>query len=523
MSIIVPTHDSPTAVGDAERVTPPAGGPPRASGSRRVSAAARAMAPEVIDAVDRARHAQIAWGVLSPRARARYLRRARRLLVDRMDEVAATIREETGKPRIEALSHEVLNVLNLIRVTERAAPRVLRRRRVGTGLILSKSAFKQYEPLGVIAVISPWNFPFMLPALPLVQALAGGNGVVVKPSEITPRSGRLLVALFQDALADFPGLVQVVEGDGTVGAALVQAGVDKIAFIGGGPTGKRVLQGAAEMLTPVVLELGGNDAAIICEDADLERAARGVAWGAMANAGQCCIGIERALVCESVHDRFVTALEAEVARLKVGTGEDDDVSRLTFAPQRAILDRLVADAEAKGARIVRMPLPAGGSPDLYPPTIILGATADMEVNRSEAFGPILSVLKVRDEDEAVALNNDGLYGLSPSVWTGSRARARRLADRLHAGFITINDHLIGFAFPGLPYGGVKESGFGRLMGDDGLLEFVRVKSVTGARLTFAREPHWFPYRPRDVAVLRAVMRIWFRPGLAGRIRALFGG
>jgi acyl-CoA reductase-like NAD-dependent aldehyde dehydrogenase len=503
-------------------VTEPIEPADRPSGSRRASAAARAMAPEVIEAVDRARRAQGAWGALSPRQRARYLRRARQLLVERMDTVAATVREETGKPRIEALAHEVLNVLNLIRVTERAAPRMLRRRRVGTGLLLSKSAYKQYEPLGVIGVISPWNFPFMLPALPLVQALAAGNGVVLKPSEIAPRSGRLLVDLFREALADFPDLVQVVEGDGAVGAALVQAGVDKIAFIGGGPTGKRVLQGAAEMLTPVVLELGGNDAAIICEDADLPRAARGVVWGALANAGQCCVGIERALVCAGVHDRFVALVREEFGRVRVGTGDDADVSRLTFPRHRETLDRLVADAEQRGAEVVRLPLPPGTPEEVYPPTLILRATTDMELNRTEAFGPLLSVLQVRSEDEAIALNNDGLFGLSPSVWTRSRTRARRMADRLHAGFITINDHLIGFAFPGLPYGGVKESGFGRLMGDEGLLEFVRVKSVTGARLTLSREPHWFPYRPRDVAGLRALLRVWFRPGVVGRIHALFG-
>lgn len=474
-------------------------------------------------AVARARGAQTAWGALSPRARARHLRRARALLVERMDEVVATICAETGKPRIEALAHEVMNVLNLIRVSERAAPRVLRRRRVGTGLIITKSAYKQYEPLGVVGVISPWNFPFMLPALPAVQALAAGNAVVLKPSEVTPRSGRLLGALLQDALADYPGLVQVVEGDGAVGAALVSAGVDKIAFIGSGPTGRKVLQGAAATLTPVVLELGGNDAAIVCDDADVERAARGVAWGAMANAGQCCVGIERVLVSAAVHDRFVAALRREVAALRLGTGADADVGPLTFPPQRAILDRLVADAAAHGAEIVRMPLPVPGSADLYPPTIILGVRAGMEVNRTEAFGPIVSVIKVRDDDHAVTINNDGPFGLSPSVWTRSRARARRLADQLHAGFITVNDHLIGFAFPGLPYGGIKESGFGRLMGDEGLLEFVRVKSVTGARVAFSREPHWFPYRSRDVAVLRALLRVWFRPGVIGRLRGLWAG
>jgi len=242
----------------------------------------------------------------------------------------------------------------------------------------------------------------------------------------------------------------------------------------------------------------------------------------MANAGQCCIGIERVLVCASVHDRFVAALREELARLRLGTGEDADVSRLTLPRQREIIDRLIVDAETRGAEVVRMPLPSDAHPDLYPPTLILGARPDMEVNFSEAFGPLVSVLRVRDEDEAIALNNDGLFGLSPSVWTTSRARARRIADRLHAGFITINDHLIGFAFAGLPYGGVKESGFGRLMGDEGLLEFVRVKSVTGTRIGFPRELHWFPYRPRDVVALRALLRLWFRPGLWGRFRALLG-
>jgi acyl-CoA reductase-like NAD-dependent aldehyde dehydrogenase len=438
-----------------------------------------------------------------------------------MDEVAAVIREETGKPTFEAFGHEIANVLNLIRTTERAAPRVLRRRRVGTGFILTKHAYKQYEPLGVVGVISPWNFPFMLPALPMVQALAAGNAVVLKPSELTPRSGRILGALLRDALGEFADVIQVIEGDGTVGAALVRSGADKIAFIGGGPTGKKVLQAAAETLTPVLLELGGNDAAIICDDADVERAARGVAWGAMANAGQCCIGIERVLVADAVHDRFVAALKAEVARLRVGTDEDADVGPLTFGPQRAILDRLVADAEGKGAEVVRAPLPEGAAGDLYAPTIILGARTDMELNRSEAFGPIVSVIRVRDDEEAVAINNDGPFGLSPSVWTRSRARARRLADRLHAGFITINDHLVGFAFPGLPYGGVKESGFGRLMGDEGLLEFVRTKSVTGARITFSREPHWFPYRSRNLKAMRALVRLGFHPGVVSRIRAFF--
>ncbi len=473
--------------------------------------------------VARARRAQAPWGALGVRARARRLRDVRRVLVRRMDDILAMIRAETAKPPVEALLQEWLVALGLVRYCERRAPRVLGRRRVGTAPLLTKYAYKQYEPLGVIAVISPWNYPFMLPALPAVGALVAGNAVVLKPSEIAPRSGRLLGALLQEALAEFPDLVQVVEGDGAVGAALVRAGVDKVAFVGGGLTGRKVLAAAAESLTPVVLELGGNDVAIVCDDADVARAAAGIVWGAMSNAGQCCIGIERALVAAPVHEAFVAALRRELARLRLGTGDDADMSRLIHAPQRAILDRLVDDAVARGAQVERWPVPPGPDGDrFYPPTLLVGATAAMEVNRSEAFGPLLSVITVRSDDEAVALANGGPYGLSPSIWTRSRARARRLAARLEAGLITVNDHMVGFAVPGLPYGGVKESGFGRLMGDEGLLEFVRVKSVAGARLTFRREPQWFPYRPRDVALARRLLAAWYAPGLVAKLRALLG-
>jgi len=482
-----------------------------------------AAPPDIASALARARATQRRWALVPVRQRARRLREVRRLLVERLDDIVAVVRDETGKPRIEALGHEVMNVLSLVRHYERRAPAVLRRRRIGTGILLSKHAYKQYQPLGVVAVISPWNFPFMLPALPTIAALVGGNAVIIKPSEIAPRSGRLLGDILQTALGDFAGLIQVIEGDGSVGAALIRSGVDKIAFIGGGPTGKKVLQAAAETLTPVVLELGGNDAAIVCEDADLDRAAAGVLWGAMANAGQCCIGIERALIAAPVYDRFAALLRRELGRLRPGTGEDDDVSRLIFAPQRAVLDRLVSDAVSRGAELVRLPLsPEVEAQGVYPPTLLLGVTPEAEVNRSEAFGPLLSVLRVRDEAEAVALNNAGPFGLSPSVWTRSRRRARRVAAALDAGLITVNDHLMGFAVPGLPYGGVKESGFGRLMGDEGLLEFVRVKSVAGARITFRREPHWFPYRGRTYHAFRWLNRTWFSPGFGAKLRALFG-
>jgi acyl-CoA reductase-like NAD-dependent aldehyde dehydrogenase len=478
-----------------------------------IAAPTAAASPEaqVRDAVRRAREAQGAWGALSVAERSRYMRGVRRALVRRMDEVIATIREETGKPEIEALGHEVMVVAGLMRTYERRAPQLLRPRRVGTGIpMATKRGTKLYEPYGVIAVISPWNFPFSLPAIPVVSALFAGNAVVLKPSEVTPRCGQLLADLFREGIPDYPDLVQVVQGRGEVGAALVNGGVDKIAFIGSSETGKRVLRAAAETLTPVVLELGANDVAIVCEDADIDRAAAGVVWGAMANAGQVCMSVERALVPDAIYDRFATAVEAELDRIRVSTGEDSDVSRLIFPRQREIIQRAVDDAAQKGGRVVR----GGTSREqdgsvIYAPTLILDATPEMELNRHETFGPVLPLVRVRDEDEAVRLANSGPYGLNASVWTGSTDRGRRIARRLRAGMVMVNDAIVNFAIPELPYGGVKQSGFGRMMGDEGLLEFAQVKSVAETVVALPREITWFPYRASVYGILRRATRMLF--------------
>jgi len=478
-----------------------------------VAVPAASASPEelVHDAVRRAREAQGAWGALSVADRVRYMRGVRRTLVRRMDEVIATIRAETGKPEIEALGHEVMVVAGLLKSYERRAVQLLRPRRVGTGIpMATKRGTKLYEPFGVVGVISPWNYPFSLPAIPVVSALFAGNAVVLKPSEVTPRCGELLADIVREGIPDYPGLVQVVQGRGEVGAALVGAGVDKIAFIGSTGTGKRVLAAAAETLTPVVMELGANDVAIVCEDADLERAAAGVVWGAMANAGQVCMSVERALVPEAIYDRFAAAVEAELGRLRVSTGDEGDVSRLIFPRQREIIQRVVDDAAARGARVVR----GGMSRDeqgavVYEPTLILDATPEMELNRHETFGPVLPLVRVKDEDEAVRLANGGPYGLNASVWTGSTERGRRIARRLRAGMVMVNDAIVNFAIPELPYGGVKQSGFGRMMGDEGLLEFVQIKSVAETVVSLPREITWFPYRPAVYGILRRATKVLF--------------
>ena len=471
--------------------------------------AAPSVEDEVRAAVERARKAQVAWGALSVRERVRRMRALRGLLVRRMDDVIAVVRAETGKPAVEALGHEVMIVAGLIKAYEKRAPRVLKPRRVGTGILVNKGGTKLQEPYGVIGIISPWNFPFSMPGIPTVAALFAGNSVVIKPSEVTPRTGALLAELAREAIPDHPELVQVVQGRGDAGAALVRAGVAKIAFIGSPATGRKILAGAAETLTPVVMELGANDVSIVCEDADLDRAAAGVVWGSMSNAGQVCMSVERALVPDRIYDRFAAAVRREMEALRVGGGDDVDVGRLIFSPQRAIIQRTVDDAVAQGGRVVTGGRVASEEGPVYAPTLILDATPAMALNTSETFGPVLPLVRVKDEDEAVRLANAGPFGLNASVWTSSRAKGRRIAGRLQAGMVMINDVLINFGIPELPYGGVKQSGFGRMMGDEGLLEFSQVKAVADTRVALKRELFWFPYRPKQLAMLKRLTRIAF--------------
>ncbi|HYH80961.1 MAG TPA: aldehyde dehydrogenase family protein [Longimicrobium sp.] len=485
--------------------------------STTLDASAPPRTPAAVDAdeivraaVGRARAAQVAWGALSLRRRARHMRALRGLLVRRMDHVIDVIREETGKPAIEALGHEVLIVAGLIKAYEKRAPRVLKPKRVGTGILVNKGGTKLYEPFGVVGVISPWNFPFSMPGIPTVAALFAGNAVVIKPSEVTPRTGALLAELAREAIPEYPDLVQVVQGRGEAGAALVRAGVGKIAFIGSPGTGRKILAGAAETLTPVVMELGANDVSIVCEDADIDRAAAGVVWGAMSNAGQVCMSIERALVPDRIYDRFAAAVQREMERLRVGGGAGDyDVGRLIFAPQRDIIQASVDDAVAHGARVVLGGMAAGDGGLAYAPTLIVDATPEMALNTHETFGPVLPLVRVKDEDEAVRIANAGPFGLNASVWTGNRAHGRRIAARLHAGMVMINDVLINFGIPELPYGGVKQSGFGRMMGDEGLLEFSQVKAVADTRIALKRELFWFPYNAKQLALFKRLTRTLF--------------
>jgi aldehyde dehydrogenase (NAD+) len=467
-------------------------------------------AAEVDAAVARARTAAQIWATRSFEARAEELAAFRRALANRAEDLADLLRRENGKPELEALV-EVMMALGHVQHAAARAPHALAPRRVSAGLLANFRATITYRPLGVVGVIGPWNYPLFTPMGSIAYALAAGNAVVWKPSELTPL---IAVKVAEIAAAAFalPDLVQVVTGAGATGAALARAAVDKIAFTGSAATGRRVMAAAAERLTPVLLELGGKDPMIVAEDADLAAAAEACVYGALTNAGQACVSVERVYVAGAVHDRFVDQVVEQVRALKLG-GDDGDLGAMTSAAQVAIVRDHLEDAVRQGARVL-----AGGpgaiAGSFIPPTVLTGVTHAMRIMREETFGPVIPIQRVASIDEAVQLANDTPYGLGSTVFAGAAARA--IAARLRAGMTSINS-VMGFAgIPALPFGGIGDSGFGRIHGDEGLRELSRVHStaerVVSLPLNFMsfRQPAQMPRR------LRRMIHELYGDGLVSR-------
>ncbi|HXA27471.1 MAG TPA: aldehyde dehydrogenase family protein [Candidatus Angelobacter sp.] len=473
---------------------------------------------DVAQVVQRARAAQPQWGATSPHDRARVMVRAARVLFDGMDEVATLISTEQGKPQLEALLHDVSTGIEHALWCASDVPKLLRPERVRSPQLTyrAKKHVLHYEPLGVVGIISPWNFPFGIPFSEVAIALACGNAVVLKPSELTPLAADEIARVFADAgLPD--GVLQVIQGDGRVGGAPVAAGVDKIFFTGSVGTGRAVMRAAADTLTPVVLELGGKDPMIVLEDADVDLAARGAVWGAFANAGQVCASVERAYVHESVSPQFIDKVVQQAAAMRTGSHDEPDVDLGPLVSQRQyeIVKGLVDDAVAGGARILTGgPDPRGGW--FYRPTVLVDVRPDMRIMREEIFGPVLPVVTVRSEDEAVSAANDSDFGLSASVWTRSTRRALDIAERLQAGSVWVNDHMYSHNAPQLPWGGVKQSGFGRTHSKLGVYECVQVKMV-GRDSGRMPRPYYFPYASRQAKFVPTLLRAMYGRGLAGRI------
>jgi aldehyde dehydrogenase (NAD+) len=427
-------------------------------------------AADVDEAVARAREAFAQWSALPIGDRIGELVRFRRALAAAADELAELLHRENGKPKLEALT-EVFMALGHVDHAARRADKATAPRRVPSGLLANFRATVSYHPLGVIGVIGPWNYPLFTPMGSIAYALAAGNAVVWKPSELTPLLAVRVAEIAARAMA-VPNLLQVVTGLGATGAALARSAVDKIAFTGSAATGKKVMAAAAERLTPVLLELGGKDPMIVADDADLDKAAEACVFGALTNSGQACISVERVYVADAVHDAFVDKVVRQVKDLKVG-GDDGHLGAMTSPAQVQIVRDHLEDAIQRGATVKT------GGPDAIvgnyiQPTVLTDVTHDMKVMRDETFGPVIPIARVRSTEEALRLANDSVYGLGSTVFG---KRAREVADRIKAGMTSVNS-VMGFAgIPALPFGGVGESGFGRIHGDDGIREFCRTKST----------------------------------------------
>lgn len=455
---------------------------------------------EVAEAVRTVGDAQQEWADLGFSGRKQKLDAWRKLLMRRLDEAAGIICAETGKPLDDARLELVL-VIDHLHWAAGKAEKVLGRRKVTPGFLMAnQAATVEYLPFGVIGVIGPWNYPVFTPMGSIAYALAAGNAVVFKPSELTPGVGEWLARTFAEVVPEHP-VFSVVTGFGETGAALCESGADKVAFTGSTETGKRVMASCSRSLTPVLVECGGKDALIVDTDADLRAAAEAAVWGAMSNAGQTCIGVERVYVVDSVADRFLELVAERAAKLRPGGEPTANLGPITMASQVDVIRRHIDDALESGARAV-----VGGSHSVRPPfvepVVLTDVPAEAEAAVEETFGPIIVVQRVRTADEGVERANDSRYGLGATVF--SRARGAELARRMRSGMVAVNSVISFAAVPALPFGGVGNSGFGRIHGADGLREFTRAQSVTRTKYRIPVNPMTFA---RSGGTVRWVVRL----------------
>ena len=475
--------------------------------------------------VQRAREAQPAWAALTFKQRAKLMKAAGRRMLERYEEILAIMAREAGKLTVEGLMTEALGPLDFTNGWIAVAKPVLtRRRKLGIPLpfwlFMGKRARMDRPPRGVVGIITPWNYPLGVFFKPVIPALLAGNAVVLKPSEQTPRCGQWFVEQMQAVLPK--DVIQVVHGGGDAGSAVLQQ-VDAAVFTGSVATGKKVAVQCAERLIPVSLELGGKDPAIVCADAPLERTAAGVTNWALHNTGQNCGAIERVYVVDAIADRFVAKLTSAFKRLRVGTGAADenpdtlDISPMNNAMQLRIVEEHVADAIAKGATLLAGGTRNGMTGLGYPPTLLDNCTHDMKIVADETFGPVLPIIRVRDEAEAVRMSNDTRYGLNASVWTRDLAKGKRLALQLQAGTVFVNNHAVSGAMPACPWTGVKDSGYGVANSEFALEIFTRPRTLfydTSKQC----DPFWFPLdgdlhrMGRDIATAQlSPLKLIFNP------------
>jgi len=471
-------------------------------------------AAEVRHAVDTARAAQRAWASQSLDVRCRRVVRFAEVLMTRAEEVIDLLVREGGKTRLEALGMEVVVIADLVRYFAKHAAEMLQPVPIPLHLMKHRASYLHFVPRGVIGIIAPWNFPFSIPLGEAMMSLIAGNAVVLKPSEVTPLIALKALELYR--AAELPdGLFQVVTGRGATGAALVDGGIDYCMFTGSVATGKKVAAACGERLIPCTMELGGNAPAVVCADADLDRAAQAITWGGFANSGQVCASIERVYAIDSIHDALVAKIVEHTSKLRQGDasspagGFDIDVGAMAWDQQVATVERLVDAAVASGAKVETGGKRKPGAGQFFEPTVLTSCTQDMDVMRKEIFGPVIPIMRVKDEEEAVRLANDSHLGLVAYVFTRDRERGKRLAERIEAGTVMVNDVLNTYACPETPWGGVKQSGIGRTHSVLGLRDLCETRHVNYDRVALGREVWWYPYKEGTFRALLRGARLLF--------------
>ncbi|MDP5273281.1 aldehyde dehydrogenase family protein [Chengkuizengella axinellae] len=444
---------------------------------------------------EQARRAFQTWQNTSIKERLQYIRKLRHIIVEQLEDGIDIIHQDTGKPKVESITADLYTILDAIAYLEKHAEKILKTRKTKTPIaFIGKKSYTSYHPRGVVLVISPWNYPFQLAMNPVINAVIAGNCAILKPSEVTPLVGQWMESLFEQA--GFPDhVIQVAHGGKEIGAKLVSEKPDYIFFTGSDRTGKIILQEAAKNLIPTSLELGGKDPMIVFKDAHIERAVNGALWGSLTNYGQVCMSVERIYVEKKIYEPFVVSLKRGLQNLKTELSDDADLGSMTFEQQLQVVQNHVSSAISKGATLY-----SGSHPKLnqnqgmkIEPIILTGVNHKMEVIQEETFGPVINVIPFENEEEAIKLANNSRYGLSSSVWSKDINKAKRVAGKLAAGSVLVNDVLVAIANPHLPFGGIKDSGIGRYHAAVGVTNFCHQKSIMVDSGFKKAEVNWYPY------------------------------
>ncbi|MEW6055886.1 MAG: aldehyde dehydrogenase family protein [Bdellovibrionota bacterium] len=460
---------------------------------------------------------------LSVSDRIERISRLKKVILDRREQIIDQIQKETGKSRSDALMSEIFAVLEHLDYLEKSAVKVLSDRKAHTPIaLMGKSSWVYFEPVGTVLVISPWNYPFYQAIVPCTSSFIAGNATLYKPSEYTPLKG--LVESVLSAAEFGSGWIQVAYGDGAVASQLIEMRPDKIFFTGSVKTGKLIMAQAARQLIPVELELGGKDPMIVFDDANLERAAAGAAWGAMTNTGQSCTSVERLYVQKSAYEPFKKALLSEISKIKqsVDSDGDADIGHMTVDFQLKTIREHVEEARRDGA-IQLTGQDWDGNSRAVPPIVLENVRPEMKVVRDETFGPVLPLIAFETEDQAIELANHSEYGLSASVWTADQTRAVRVARALQTGNVSINNVMLTEGNHALPFGGIKMSGFGRYKGEFGLYAFSNIKSILIDKNSSKIEANWYPYTKKKYQLFTTMMVGLFSGGLLQFLKFIVAG